>query len=498
MRNALYARQSVDKKDSISIETQLEKAEAECGPDDLIMKYVDRGYSGKNTKRPDYQRLMEDVKKGLIDRVIVYKLDRFSRSILDFSNAWEILSHNKVEFSSVNEKFDTSTPIGKAMLYITIVFAQMERETTAERVTDNYYERITYGSWPGGPAPYGYGIGRLQKPTPDGKTSGVPTLKANDNMDAVRMLFERYAQPGLSLGALAQILNTKGFPAPKRAAWNNVTLSRILKNPVYAKMDVDMFVYFERQKVKIVNDVSEFTGERAGMLIGKRSAATRERRPAREAVLCLANWPGVIPSSVWLLCQEKLAENEQIKNTGKGKYTWLSGLLKCGYCKRAFRVIADPKYPDSRLLYCSGRTDHICDKKVRWHICDIEQMVERELLRLLEQFQNEPAEEVIEVSNAYKIELKELEEKADHLLQNLSNAKVSAATMELINAEIDRLNQRKAALLEEIAQNAGRHKVHYEEIDFRGIGFEEKKLVARSYISRVEVFEEGIQIEWKI
>ncbi len=78
MRNALYGRQSLDKKDSISIETQIEKGRLECDPADVIIIYADRGFSGKNTKRPEFRRLMGDIEKGLIDRVIVYKLDRFT------------------------------------------------------------------------------------------------------------------------------------------------------------------------------------------------------------------------------------------------------------------------------------------------------------------------------------------------------------------------------------------------------------------------------------
>ena len=135
--DALYARQSVDKKDSISIESQIEfcKYETRGNPYEI---YTDRGFSGKNINRPDFERMMTDVKSGKIRRVIVYKLDRISRSILDFSNMMEAFQQYHVEFVSSTEKFDTSTPIGRAMLNICIVFAQVERETIQTRVTDAY------------------------------------------------------------------------------------------------------------------------------------------------------------------------------------------------------------------------------------------------------------------------------------------------------------------------------------------------------------------------
>ena len=87
---AIYARQSVDKMDSISIETQIEMCKKECKTEATNIKiYADKGFSGKNTNRPKFEELMNDVKYGLINKVIVYRLDRFSRSIADFGQAWE-------------------------------------------------------------------------------------------------------------------------------------------------------------------------------------------------------------------------------------------------------------------------------------------------------------------------------------------------------------------------------------------------------------------------
>ena len=128
MYDALYSRQSVERVDSISIESQLEycKYETRGNP---YKEYIDRGYSGKNTNRPAFEEMLEDIRQGKISRVIVYKLDRISRSILDFANMMDIFQKYNVEFVSSTERFDTSTPIGRAMLNICIVFAQLERET---------------------------------------------------------------------------------------------------------------------------------------------------------------------------------------------------------------------------------------------------------------------------------------------------------------------------------------------------------------------------------
>jgi DNA invertase Pin-like site-specific DNA recombinase len=141
--DALYGRQSIDKADSISIESQLEfcKYELKGG---TCKEYTDKGFSGKNIDRPHFQMLLRDIERGLIKRVIVYKLDRISRSIIDFANLMELFQKYHVEFISSTEKFDTSTPMGRAMLNICIVFAQLERETIQKRVTDAYYSRKTF------------------------------------------------------------------------------------------------------------------------------------------------------------------------------------------------------------------------------------------------------------------------------------------------------------------------------------------------------------------
>lgn len=138
--NAIYTRQSVDRADSISIESQIEFCKYEMRGE-AYKVYTDRGYSGKNTDRPAFAEMMNDIENGIISKVVVYKLDRISRSILDFSTMMERFEKYKVEFVSTTEKFDTSSPMGRAMLNICIVFAQLERETIQKRVTDAYFSR---------------------------------------------------------------------------------------------------------------------------------------------------------------------------------------------------------------------------------------------------------------------------------------------------------------------------------------------------------------------
>ena len=138
---AIYARQSLDKKDSISIEGQVEHCKAFAEHPEKVLVYEDKGYSGKDTNRPRFTDLIRDIKLGKVKKIIVYRLDRMTRSLLDFTNLLVLFQEYGVTFESTHEKFDTSSPVGQAMVQILMVFAELERKTIQQRVKDNYYQR---------------------------------------------------------------------------------------------------------------------------------------------------------------------------------------------------------------------------------------------------------------------------------------------------------------------------------------------------------------------
>lgn len=204
--DAIYGRQSVDRKDSISIESQIEFCKYELRGGNF-RKYTDKGYSGKNTDRPKFQEMMADIRRGLIKRVVVYKLDRISRSILDFATMMETFQEYNVEFVSSTEKFDTSTPMGRAMLNICIVFAQLERETIQKRVTDAYYSRCQHGFHMSGAAPYGF---QLEPTTIEGIRTKM--MKPDpETANIAKLMFEMYSQPGISFGDIARYFADEGI-----------------------------------------------------------------------------------------------------------------------------------------------------------------------------------------------------------------------------------------------------------------------------------------------
>lgn len=485
-------RQSKDKKDSLSIQGQTQLCRQECSQPEAARVYEDRGFSGKNTMRPGFQSMQRDVRAGKISRIIVYRLDRLSRSIMDFGQLWNELDAHQVEFVSVNEKFDTGTPMGRAMLYIIMVFAQLERETIGERVTDNYYTRIRCGNWPGGTAPYG--MANTKREGAGGRL--VPSLDYTEEFAIVREIFYRYALEELSLGALAWDLTERGIPCKKRGAWDNTALSRILHSPVYVQADEKVYAYYQSRGIRrFSNPQEEFDGTHSAHIVGKRSGNTRKYASLENHVVSLTNFPGRIPSEIWLACQYKLEKNSQIGNAGKGKHTWLSGLLKCGECGYSLTV---RMWNDRKYLYCSGRANlHICEKKsFAQSPEEIEREVQKELEKILEACSQERIQQPAnEKEQKKQQEIRAIDEKIERLVGLM--AETSEVSVKYINQELEKLDAQKTELLRESGYPEEKRQP-VRGIVFARLSFEEKKLVAQSYIERIRVQEDAIEILWKI
>lgn len=479
----------MDKKDSLSIEGQIDlcKKQTDCE----VKVYKDKGFSAKNIRRPEFLQLMRDVKQGYISKIIVYKLDRFSRSTADFGQLWELLQANNVEFVSVNESFDTSTPIGRAMLNIIMVFAQLERETTAERVRDNYYQRVKLGAWPGGPAPFGFEIGR--EPDPSGKL--IPTLIPNElELETVLHIYESYALQESSLGSVARSLNASAVKAPRRATWDNVTLSRILHSPLYVMADEDVYLYYKSKGLQFSNSIEDFNGLHAGMIIGKRARSQSKYSDLHDQQFSLANHLGLVPSALWLVCQYKLERNTQLKQAGKGKHTWLSGLLKCGCCGYSIKVNKDK---DKYYLICSGRSNlSQCDASISVNIKELESVVEMELRKLIAEcpptfdLNQEKAQE-------HFSKLRIINEKIERLLGALTES--SDLSMRYINRELERLDKEREALLAKQKEDfSSLTCTTKQSFDFSTLAFEEKKLVAKQFLSHIFLKNDTAEIIWNV
>ncbi len=184
--------------------------------------FEDPGFSGKNTDRPKYQQMMERVRAGEFSHLLVWKIDRVSRNLLDFASFYADLKRYGVTFVSKNEKFDTSTAIGEAMLKIILVFAELERKMTAERVTAVMLSRANNGQWNGGKVPFGY---RHDKET---KTFSLVESEAETYKAACDLYEEKQ-----SLIEVCRILNQSGRKTRRGYDWSPTTLSQVMTNIWY-------------------------------------------------------------------------------------------------------------------------------------------------------------------------------------------------------------------------------------------------------------------------
>ena len=200
---ALYIRVSTDaqREEGYSIDAQKEMLSAFCVTRKIKSYefFIDGGFTGSNLERPEMQRLIKEVKEGKIDSVIVYKLDRLSRSQKDtLYLIEEVLNPNGVDFISMNESMDTSTPLGRLMLGILSAFAQLERENIKERTKMGMKERIKAGYWPGGGRiPFGYDY-----------DSEKGILVPNSEAETVRLIYSLYLE-GYPMYKIAKMAGLK-------------------------------------------------------------------------------------------------------------------------------------------------------------------------------------------------------------------------------------------------------------------------------------------------
>lgn len=229
----IYARVSTEEQaqSGFSLGAQRERLEAFCVSQgwEVAGKYIDEGVSAKDLNRPEFRRMMDGVQPG--DVVLVYKLDRLTRSVRDLDELLREFDHRGVKFRSVTEQFDTTTATGRLFIRMVAEMAQWERETIAERAAFGKQKKAASGEWGGGAIPFGY--------------TGVPSDKVKagrvllrlvpdpERSHIIPMIYERYLA-GHGIRAIATWLNIEmGARTPQGAKFHPVTIRRILTNPVY-------------------------------------------------------------------------------------------------------------------------------------------------------------------------------------------------------------------------------------------------------------------------
>ena len=505
----LYARKSVERENSISCETQLEYCRSVIKPDERdekIITFVDNGFSGGNVNRDGFQKMMKLVRQGKVKKVIVYKLDRISRSLSDFVNILQEFKEHKVEFVSSQESFDTSSPYGEMIVKLLMVFAEFERTSIINRVTQAYAHRSEMGFYMGGRQPYGFEL----VPT---VIHNVKTKKLNPipaEVEQVRYIFEVYAQENVSLRRLLDILVAEGKQPLNGSSWTTAKLSTLLKNPIYVKADSDVYDYYDRHGVQMVTDVSLFTGEYGAQLYGhtKHDPSSPDWSDMK---LVLLTHPGIVDSDIWLRCQRKLEKNRQIGNSVSNPTSWLAGKViceKCGHTMTTIKGKVNKSGEIRRYFNCTGRSHKktCTGPKVTIYAEDLENMVyeciSAKLADLKEMNRTTKRGDTAEV-NELKLKIKAIEKSEKQLLDTMLAGGFNDDLLALANQKATQLKRDRLALYERIEDLKSRD----DETDvvvnlaksWKTADYKRKKAVAMIMIHKIVISEDGsTKVLWNI
>ena len=353
-KKAIYSRKSKYTGKGESIENQIEMCKKhlqmkyDIDIENDVVVYEDEGYTGANTKRPQFQKMLRDIKNKKISTVICYKLDRISRNVLDFCTLKDELSEYDVSFISLKEDFDTSTPMGVAMLMICSVFAQLERDTIAERIRDNMTELAKTGRWLGGVTPTGYKSEKIEKVTIDGKTKSLYKLAPiEEEQEIIKLIFDKFLELK-SMTKLETYLIQNDIKTKTGINYTRFATKKILTNPVYVSADIHMLEYFRKNNVDIFADDKDFDGSHAIMAYNKTMQVVGKATKVRsmdEWIIAIGKHKGIISGKNWVAIQDLLDKNSNKRyRKPQTNTSILSGIIRCSNCNSFMRPKLDKTY----------------------------------------------------------------------------------------------------------------------------------------------------------
>ena len=469
MKAAIYSRKSIFTGKGDSIENQIELCKEygqRLGINDFII-YEDEGFSGGNTNRPDFQQLLKDVEKKKFDVLICYRLDRISRNVADFSTTLEKLQKYNVDFVSIKEQFDTTTPMGRAMVYISSVFAQLERETIAERVKDNMMQLAKQGRWLGGNPPLGFSAERITYYDHEMKEREMSKLiPIEEELQQVKRTFELYIQLK-SATQVAKQLAKEGFRGKRGAIPSSTKVIETITNPVYVKSDKDVEEYLKSLGVNVFGDPNG----NGYLTYNKTDGNTKMDKDMNEWIMAISNHKGVVSSDIFIKSNKIYKENNngKIRATKSEAPTLLNGILKCDICGGtmfAKKGKISPKTGRHNYYYiCSRKEKHFgisCDNKnINAEMLD--NMIISELKSYDREYIKKHLANVIKTNKktndfkALKLEIAEKEKAINNLIEKMAlttNDKVIEniiKVMERMQNEVDELKE--SLILEETTSN---------------------------------------------
>ncbi len=417
MRTAIYIRVSTQEQaqEGFSLAAQAQKLRAYCESQDwnVIDIYADEGFSAKDTERPNLKRMMKDVQNMKLDVVLVYRLDRLTRPVLDLYELLRIFDKYDVGFKSATEVFDTTTAIGRLFITIVAAMAQWERENIGERVSIGMAQKALEGKRVTAVAPFGY-------------IKQGDTLIINDGeADVVKEMFHKYIS-GYGIHRINLWLRSTNI---RDGVWNQHTISYILENPVY---------------------------------IGKIRWGYRTTKNHQNVIITDGNHESIIDQLTWELAQEVRSRRSQLHpRSGTGRFPF-TGILYCAKCGTSMMGYYGPKYLYYRcrnyiLKTCNARMIR-CDTLETSIIGYLDELSQESLNNTVPKTQKEPA--APRKQNIEK-ELGELKQRKKRLWDAYEHGSIT----------IDNLDER----LERIRSEETKLQSHNTESDEEAISLEMKR-----------------------
>jgi site-specific DNA recombinase len=445
---ALYCRVSTDEqaREGVSLEEQQERLKAYCramGWSDQVTIFVDDGFSAKNLDRPELKRLLHSVKGGGISRIMVTKLDRMSRRLLDLLNLIDLFQDYEVSFVSISESFDTNTPSGRLTLQVLGAVAEFERERIRERVYENMLHAASTGKWLT-QSPYGYDL-----------VDRVLVISERE-AQIVKRVYDLYLHEGLGYYSIAKRLNEEGIPSRQGKEWSIRAIKLLLTNPAYK-----------------------------GALVWNRTDSSKAQRKDKDE----AEWvtvedclPVIIDKSEWERVQKRIGTTN-VAPRAKTSPHLLGGMLRCGNCGSGMSIgFSGSPNKRYRVYRCSANKNKGTCTSKQYKADDVEAWFKEGLSQLIH-----------EETGTFKLLYKEslLQNQRSQLEQKIQTARarykrrIEAYTAGLINLED--LNEEKEKLdrfiqeLETIEQNGEEHMINIEELQ------EELNRKVHNIVSSIEV-----------
>ena len=360
MNVAIYSRKSCVTDTGESIQNQIDICKAyifnhinnseNCN----LIVYKDEGFSAKNTDRPEFKKMMKDAENKKISHIVCYRLDRISRNIVDFSRLIEKLGKMNVSFICVKEQFDTSVAMGRAMMYIASVFAQLERETIAERVRDNMMMLSKHGQWLGGTTPLGMKSYKISSKNIDSNSKYKFYLKENEQetgiVKEIYYIFSKCA----SLTKTKIYLDSIGIKSRNGNSFSIPAIKKILMNPVYCPSDRYARNYFENIGAEVCFSEKECNPKIGIIAYNKRNYCKNNGKinSISDWVIAQGCHKSVVSSDIWIRVNEILVSK---KYEHKIQNALFSGKIICKLC-------------NSKMLLKSRKShaifDYICANKI--------------------------------------------------------------------------------------------------------------------------------------